>query len=230
MREHEEDIDECIHSINKCDKCSYQSKQMRYVQNPSEDVEEQQSHPIKCNHCEKVLKDNTDLKSHISTHRSYKPCTKYQTDSCNTLPCRFNHTKLNAGQEICFKCGDKFSSKTDIINHIKTQHGNTICHKFLQNKCGRNNMECIFSHKTAPTVNVQRPKINHMQGFPQIHQTPLHSPPPQMPNMSQHLQNQQSVPGAHQIPQVDILKMLPQIISQVVTAITLQITEHNKQT
>ena len=69
-----------------------------------------------------------------------------------------------------------------------------------------------------------------MQGFPLIHQTPLHSPPPQMPNMSQHLQNQQSVPGAHQIPQVDILKMLPQIISQVVTAITLQITEHNKQT
>jgi hypothetical protein len=51
-----------------------------------------------------------------------------------------------------------------------------------------------------------------------------------MLNMSQHLQNQQSVPGAQQIPQVDILKMLPQIISQVVTAITLQITEHNKQT
>ena len=53
---------------------------------------------IKCNHCEKALKDKTELKYHISSHWSYKPCTKYQTDNCNTRPCRFNNTKLNAGQ------------------------------------------------------------------------------------------------------------------------------------
>ena len=162
----------------------------------------------------KTLKDKTALKDHISTHRSYKPCKNYQTDNCNTSPCRFNHTKLNTGQEICYKCGDKFSSKTDIIHHIKTQHGNTICHKFLQNKCGRNSEDCIFSHQTAPTSNVQRPQFNPIQGFPQVHQTPLHSPPPQMPNMSQHIQDHQSVPAPRWMmpQQVDILEMLPQII------------------
>ena len=68
-----------------------------------------------------------------------------------------------------------------------------------------------------------------MQGFPIIHQTPLHSMPPQMPNIPQHLQNQQPTNGAPQMQQVDILEMLPQIISQVVTTITFKIIEHNKQ-
>ena len=187
---------------------------------------------IKCNQCEKTLRDKQELKDHITTHKSYKPCKNYLTNTCSAVSCRFNHIKIPVDQEICFKCGLQFNSKTDLMNHIKTKHGSTLCHKFLHNKCQRSSEECIFSHYTTQTLSGEGPHLSKpQQDFPQIQATPLHSPQLRMPTMSQHIQSQHPFQGTQRMrpPLVDILEMLPQIIAQVVTALTTTITEHNRQ-
>ena len=88
-----------------------------------------------------------------------------------------------------------------------------MCHKFLVNKCDRSGEDCIFSHKT-----------NIHQDFHQVPPPPLHSPSIGMPNMSIHIQNQQ-----HKNTQVkkasleNIIELIPQIVSQVIQAITIQL-------
>ena len=130
----------------------------------------------KCNNCEKTFSGKQELTSHINnSHKTYKPCIN--CDKCEREDCRYNHNKLQGNQEICYKCGLEFTSKTNIINHIKTIHGSEICHKFLQNECSRSSKECIFSHKAQLQ---ESPQQNH-QFFQESYHPPLHSP--QVQNM-----------------------------------------------
>ena len=180
-----------------------------------------QESTIKCNQCEKPLKNKQDLKEHITTvHWSYKPCTNYKTDSCSATPCRFNHIKLQINQEICYNCGKLYSSKSDIINHIKTHHGNTMCHKFMQNKCDRSGEECIFNHNTI----AQPPK---QLDFQTHNINPLHSPGPGMQNMSEHIQNQWQTksPQIKDSLQMNFIQMIPQLVAQILTALTVEMNK-----
>ena len=162
-------------------------------------------------------------------HWSYKPCKNYQTDSCSASPCRFNHSKLQSNQEICYKCGKVFSSKAEIITHIKTTHGDRVCYKFTQNKCDRSSEECLYNHNlsnhktfqssTQSPTNIQQ----NQQVFQERHNMP-HSPGVGMPTMSEHIQNQQQIHKSQEMAQlpVNILNMIPQIVYQIVTALTMQ--------
>ena len=135
---------------------------------------------IVCNECGLEFKGKDEIQRHINTtHKTYKPCGNM--DQCEKTGCIYYHRKLKANQEICFKCGKCFMSKKDILNHIKTTHGNESCHKFLLNKCdpGQN---CVFSHETPKSPNHQ-----NQPDFHQVHTTQLHSP--WVPNMSEHIQN-----------------------------------------
>ena len=123
--------------------------------------------------------------------------------------------------QICFKCGKEWESKTDLINHIKSVHGNTICHKFQENKCDRSSTECIFSHKST-TQRVSSPTIQ--QDFHNNPPPPLHSPARGMGNMSSHIQNQQQKKKTQTISPVNIMDMIPQIVSQVIQALTVQMS------
>ena len=175
---------------------------------------------FKCNQCEKPLKDKQDLKQHITTvHWSYKPCKNHKTDNCSASPCRFNHIKLQSNQEICYKCGKFFSSKAEIISHIKTTHGHTVCHKFMQNKCDRSSEECLYNHTSSNQT--------QQQDFQTHHTPPLHSPVPGMHNMSEHLQQQWQIksPQAKEALQINVIQMLPQIVAQIVAELTKQINK-----
>ena len=140
----------------------------------------------------------------------------------NETMCRFRHIKLQPTEDICYKCGTIFLSKTDLINHIKKQHDNIVCHKFIQNQCERSSDDCIFSH--CPE-DVEK-HINIQQDFPQGHPIPLHSPITKVHNMSEHIQSKSQlqnpqVKGPHQ---VHFMNMIPQIVAQVVAALTVHMT------
>ena len=84
---------------------------------------------------------------------SYKPCDYFVETRCELDDdCKFNHVKLAQGEHRCYTCGDIFQSKRDLINRIKEEHGNTVCYKFLQNKCTVR--RCFYKHiiQSAPNV------------------------------------------------------------------------------
>ena len=89
-------------------------------------------------------------------HKSYKPCDYFLEDRCelDDKSCRYNHIKLQAGQQICYKCGSKFMLKSDMRKHIVETHGKDICHKFLQNNCTAR--RCFFSHNVMIAQNGKR--------------------------------------------------------------------------
>ena len=122
------------------------------------------------------------IKHLVTTHKSYKPCTKFATNSCDTDLCRFDHIKVQPNKEICFKCGKKFMSKTDIMNHIKAQHGKEVCHRFLRNKCSRSSENCLFSHN----MNQSQP-LTQQQDFRERPITQHHNPGVGLHSMSEHL-------------------------------------------
>ena len=69
------------------------------------------------------------------------------------IECRYQHTILPPGLHICYKCGVTSPSKTDIMKHIKSKHGNEICHNFLRNRCEY--QRCMFSHNNSHAPNVE---------------------------------------------------------------------------
>ena len=84
----------------------------------------------------------------------------------------------------------------------------------MLNKCDHG-QNCIFSHKVA----IPQPHQNK-PFFRQVPTTRFHSP--RMQNMSQHIQNIQQVQSTHvktPIPS-NIIELIPQIVSQVILALT----------
>ena len=225
MREHEEDIDECIHSMYKCDKCSDQSNTGNQIEKPQTNIHE--SNTIICTKCNLSCFGKNKLITHIrDKHQSYKPCIKFGAGHCDTVDCRFRHIKLSGNREICYKCGHISQSKTENITHIKSKHGNEICYKFIQNQCGRSSENCLFTHQTAPNVRPSPTPPTHVQQDFREGPTPqLHSPRVAVPTMSEHIQNQQvsQSPPAQGPQQVNIMNMIPQIVAQVVAALTMHL-------
>ena len=166
----------------------------------------------------------TELNSHLQDkHKSFKPCIKFGAGKCDTVNCRFYHLKLSGSEEICYKCKHISISKTENITHIKAKHGHEICFKFQQNKCGRSSEECIFTHQTAKNASTSPTSlIQEQQVFWEGPTSQAHSPRVGMPTMSEHLQNQQRVQSAQVIKTlpVNILEMIPKIVSQVLIAFT----------
>ena len=162
---------------------------------------------FKCDNCDIKFNNQTNFDAHIrENHLTYKPCKTFATNECEYEgECRFRHIILQRGQHICYKCGVIFNSKTDLTRHIKNVHGNEICKKFKENKC-QYGSKCHFKH--TQIVQRQEQAIPTNQDFPAL------------PIPAQGFQE----PPTPQIP-FNIMNMIPQIVSQIVIALTLQ----NKQ-
>ena len=117
---------------------------------------------IKCNICDLKFQTKGELREHLNTHISYKSCKKYAVNKCGTQSeCQYNHVILPPGVHICYKCGVTSESKTDIIKHIKSSHGDEICHNFLLNKFAFDH--CMFSHPMTSALNVDRTPEREME-------------------------------------------------------------------
>ena len=129
----------------------------------------------------------SELRSHIKTkHKTYKPCRNYalhsQCDFGND--CIYNHNIPKEGEYLCFTCDNKFNSKTNLIQHIKTEHGNEPCRNFLKGQCKYEMNTCFFRHGTlnnitSPKPNIQIPRKVHSNFF----QNPLENWPNLTPNI-----------------------------------------------
>ena len=104
MSDHEEDIDD---GTATCRICSYQTKSEDELKNHILIAHE----IYKCTQCDLTLKTKQDITKHMKeNHWSYKPCNYYLEDRCELeLDCRYNHVKLKAGEQICYKCGKVFN-------------------------------------------------------------------------------------------------------------------------
>ena len=94
-----------------------------------------------------------ELDKHIiDHHKSYKPCRNLATNNCEYEECRFEHTILQNGEVLCFKCELKFTKKSLLLNHIKSSHDDP-CLKYLEGKCtyGR---RCVYRHIETAAQNV----------------------------------------------------------------------------
>ena len=88
------------------------------------------------------------LNQHLKNdHRTFKPCFKFLEGKCEfDEDCMYNHIKVQEKQQICYKCGMMFPSKTILMIHIKAKHGHVQCRKFENNECRFTSQTCFFSH------------------------------------------------------------------------------------
>lgn len=200
-----------------------------------------QSHEInsgpkyKCNRCASNFTTKRELTTHIKEkHKTYKPCDYFIETRCELDDdCNFNHVILAQGQHICYTCGDIFKSKRDLINHIKEEHGNTVCYKFLQNKCTVR--RCFFKHiiQSAPNVGKtsEAPPAPTYQDFPSLPTTgPVvwnqvaakDTQPRDLPHVLDGTQNKNKALEA-QVLQT-LTQMMPQITQQLMAALRTGMT------
>ena len=185
---------------------------------------------IKCYQCDIDFESEKEVKSHIrNNHKTYKPCKNFAANQCQYADDEysFNHVILQQDQHICFKCGNKYSSKTEMMNHVKEKHGDIICHRFLKNQCPHNN-RCLFSHnvQSAKTVIIdsggsQAPvtPIPTAQDF----RHPLTAMGPAVGREERAKTNFQQVQQMSLLNQQQILSVTTQVISQLMPAIMIQI-------
>ena len=202
--------------------------QERHDDNEDDTMKSNRNPQIYCDICDKQFMTQREVSHHMnSDHKSYKPCTYLKEGKCEVDgECRYNHEILLPGQEICYKCGKKFKAKKDLLKHIEEKHGHETCHRFLQNKCTIR--RCLFSHVIPSASNVERTTqapLNIQQDFPQSSPIPLHSPHIKVSNMSTKIQSQLQLqsPQVKGPYQVDVMNMIPQIVAQVVAALTMQL-------
>ena len=93
MREHKEGIDECVHSINKCDNCSEKSKTGNQIEQIKRNIHE--SNIIICNKCTLSSYGTNKLSTHLQDkHQSCKRCIHFGAGHCDTVNCRFHRIFL----------------------------------------------------------------------------------------------------------------------------------------
>ena len=135
-----------------------------------EDVQSKETNisELTCRNCQNTFNSKNELNKHIATdHISYKPCRNFATNNCDYQEeCRFDHTILKAGESICFKCGDRFSKKSSLLSHLKTDH-NEPCLKYLQGTCTYGN-SCVFDHTVTGVTNVVRNQRKNESGAPHL--------------------------------------------------------------
>ena len=181
-------------------------------------------------------------------NKSSKPCRNFQTSNCEyDSECDLLHSILNQGEHICYKCGDILGNKTFLMTHISREHGEEPWKKFAANKCTFGNM-CLFKHILKPVNIVPQHKRDFHErptgqigspgvGMPTMSQQiqnknqphipqEMVQPPGGMQTMAEHIQNQQQVPKPHGVtPPMNIMNMISEIVSQVVTLLTLQMRQ-----
>ncbi len=165
-----------------------------------------------CKFCVDKFRLRSDMRQHIkATHKTYKPCRNF-TSSNNCAfgdDCIYNHDTITEGEQICFSCGDKFRTKHDLINHMKTAHGYEPCRKFMRSICKYSEDSCFFSHnlKKTQTPSTLSHNLKHTSFF--------QNSPEEWPNLTTKNMNVQEK-IMEMIPRI-METMLPQLITQLTT-------------
>ena len=199
---------------------------------------------FKCNLCEMSFKVKRELNRHMrENHKNFKPCKSFALNRCEfDEDCIFNHTILQEGHHICYKCGLILTTKTEMIKHIKEIHGSTICHRFLRNQCSFSS-KCFYSHTLIPAQNVAITTVTSPA------YRPAPSPPtaqdfPDMPTTGPVVRAQERAQPqtlATQVPQVleqtqqqrqsieaQVKAALPELIEQLVSLLVTKLTPVNQ--
>ena len=131
---------------------------------------------IRCRLCVFSATTTESLRNHMKIkHKSHKPCSYFARNECRFGDqCRYNHIILNRGELICFECGEKFSDKSSLANHIRNVHGDMSCKR---SQCKYKNGNCYYKHHIEGARNDQP-----FLGVPN-HQNP--PPGPQVMNQQQ---------------------------------------------
>ena len=127
-----------------CDQCDFQTNDNSKLRNHFNNT----GHKLECKFCDISFQSSDALKKHKKdSHLSYKPCKNYPENKCEyDMDCKFLHYVSSENEHICFKCGDIFGSKTALLSHVRSNHGDTPCLKFKQKKCPYLNGTCFFAH------------------------------------------------------------------------------------
>ena len=171
MKNHDEDGDWT------CDGCSYQSNEQNDLLNH---LLEKRNHSTilldhllnknvydrrdKCTLCGEMFGTKTDLHSHLNlSHKTYKPCNRMP--ECTGEDCRFNHAVVSEGAHLCYQCGDEFSSRMGLMNHMKANHEMPPCKHYQNGKCTFRD-RCWYSHTGSNQSNATSvPKPQTALGF-----------------------------------------------------------------
>ena len=172
----------------------------------------------KCKTCQQEFSNKNELNSHIiENHRSYKPCRHFATNTCEyNEECKYPHVVLQKGQQLCFKCGNEFTKKSVLLNHIKNYH-NDPCLKYLEGKCTYGD-RCVYKHRDTIVQDVERSFANSPAETPNIYS---HQDFPQVPPTEKRLvgtKNQQLI---------DNMSKIVNQMSQMMTLITKMIVEES---
>ena len=169
-----------------------------------DDDKEDTSDHIKCNICDKMFKDKREMSKHRkTTHITFKPCKNILNCSFGE-DCFYSHKTIQPGAIVCFQCGDTFKSKTQLLNHIKSQHGHTKCLKYLKGQCRFNSNSCFYKH----VLSNETDKTEKAQTYPQVFCPPRENlaPPDKLEKLKQDLMNI--------LPNI-LIQMMPDIMKEV---------------
>ena len=84
-------------------------------------------------------------------HPTYKTCRYFIEGNCKFgNQGIYSHTQVGEGKSLCFKCGNTFDSKDDMMKHIKKDHKSTnICQNYKNKQCRFTNDKCWFTHEST---------------------------------------------------------------------------------
>ena len=77
--------------------------------------------------------------------------------------------RAQATKITCNNCGESFPSKTNLLSHRKSKHGETVasCRKYLEGKCPFSTDKCWWNHKQndgkKPVVSIAMFVVKHLK-------------------------------------------------------------------
>ena len=115
--------------IKRCTKCDFQTNSTKWLEKHMEQVHDSEPE-FNCNECHFQGTSEKQFEKHFF----------------------LKHTVEGQAQAIkitCNNCGESFPSKTILLSHRKSKHGETvaICRKYLEGRCPFSMEKCWWNHK-----------------------------------------------------------------------------------
>ena len=108
---------------------------------------------IKCRNCGKMFETKHNSMNHRKKDHSSSvaPCKNYLNKNCNFSAelCWWKHSEKEDQTIECFVFGNKFDSKSSMMNLRKLEHKLIIktCNQYKEMKCRFDDKSCWFKHE-----------------------------------------------------------------------------------
>ena len=167
-----------------CDDCDFQATtglilkkhMVQLHHNPSDLVSNDLGSFIKCRDCETEFTNKPDLMDHRrDSHTDSRRRCKYKRDgNCRYTDsvCWYSHKTQHKTPEInsegmfrCHTCENRYSSKSQVMNHRKINHPDTLPWCKDGDRCTFGKDECRFRHKEHQGQKIPLPEVwkgNHI--------------------------------------------------------------------